>query len=113
VTTVECGDAAQCRAKGGRVRTLCAQQGAITGPAIEGPGWSRARTYQAGDRILVHSRIDVDDGRRLPNGTMATVVAVSAVGLAVRADGDQRAIPIPAEIVAGRRPDGRPQISHA
>jgi hypothetical protein len=107
VTHADCEDLAD------RVRTLRAQQGAITGPAIEGPGWSRPRTYQAGDRILLHSRIDLDDGRRLSNGMMATVMSVSAGGLAVRADGDQRAIPIPAEIVAGRRPDRRPHISHA
>jgi hypothetical protein len=107
VTHADCEDLTD------RVRTLRAQQGAITGPAIEGPGWSRPRTYQAGDRILLHSRIDLDDGRRLSNGTMATVMSLSAGGLAVRADGDQRAVRIRAEIVAGQRPDRRPHISQA
>jgi hypothetical protein len=107
VTHADCEDLAD------RVRTLLVQQGAITGPAIEGPGWSRPRTYQAGDRILLHRRIDLDDGRLLPNGTMATVVSVSAGGLAVHTDGDRRAVPIPAGVVTGRRPDRRPHISHA
>ncbi|HSS10050.1 MAG TPA: MobF family relaxase, partial [Acidimicrobiales bacterium] len=107
VTHADCEDLAD------RIRTLLSQQGEISGPAIQGPGWSAPRLYQAGDRILLHRHFDMDDGRRLANGTVATVISVSHAGLIVRDDAQSQSVPIPSDFVAGRRPDGRPQISHA
>jgi conjugative relaxase-like TrwC/TraI family protein len=104
---------ADCEDLADRMRDLLVCECAIAGPAIQGPGWASPRIYQAGDRILVHIHVDLDDGRRLANGTVATVVSVSPAGLIVRADGDQHTMSIPAEVVAGRRPDGRPLVSHA
>ena len=39
-----------------RVRRRLADAGALTGPAISGPGWTTDRRYQAGDRVLLHTR---------------------------------------------------------
>jgi hypothetical protein len=106
VTHADCEDMAD------RVRDLLAQQGLIKGPAVQGPGWSSPRCYQVGDRILLHTHVDFDDGR-LANGTVASVVSARSGSLTVRADGDEHTVSIPTEVVAGQRPDGRPRISHA
>jgi hypothetical protein len=53
------------------------------------------------------------DGRRLANGTAATIVSVSRSGLTVRADRQEQAALLPTSFVEGRRLDGRPQLSHA
>ncbi len=56
---------ADCEALADRIRAELVAQQVITGPALEGPGWAGPRAYQAGDRILLHAHIDLDDGRRL------------------------------------------------
>ncbi|HSS08271.1 MAG TPA: AAA family ATPase [Acidimicrobiales bacterium] len=97
VTHADCEDVAD------RVRTRLAALDVISGPAIEGPGWSSPRIYQAGDRILLHTHVDLENERRLANGTVATVVSASPAGLTVHADGHRQTNPIPAAVVAGRR----------
>ncbi len=71
----------------------------------------RARSYQAGDRVLLHARVGKGAGR-LPNGTTVFVTAVTPAGLAVVTDDRARHV-LPAEFVTGRRRDGRPNVSHA
>ena len=61
----------------------------------------------------MHTQVDLDTNRRLANGTVATVTSVTPADLVVRADGDQQTMSIPAGVVGGRRPDGRPRMSHA
>jgi len=102
-----------CEALADRIRGDLADNGVLTGPVIQGPGWSGPRQYQAGDRILLHAHATLADGTRLTNGTVATVTAVDDTGLTVVAEG--RAVPVvlPAGFVTARRDDGRPQVSHA
>ena len=95
------------------IRSRLTDLGAIGGPMLEGPGWTGQRPYQTGDRILLHAHVDLGDGTRITNGTIATVTAVTGHGLAASIDRTDRQVLIPAELVTGRRPDGRPQISHA
>src|SRR5439155_6902911 len=75
-----------------------------------GPGWSAAeRAYAAGDRVLVHANL----GRGVVrNGAAGTVHGVSRHGLDVAFDDGPRALLGP-DVVAGRRPDGAPNVSHA
>jgi ATP-dependent exoDNAse (exonuclease V) alpha subunit len=107
VTHADCEDMAD------RIRTVLAQHGVLAGSVIQGPGWSGPRMYQAGDRILLHADVDLDDGHQFANGTVATVTSVTPTGLLVHADGDGQTRSISVEVVANRRPDGRPQMSHA
>jgi conjugative relaxase-like TrwC/TraI family protein len=103
---------ADCEDLADRVRDRLAATGTISGPALEGPAWgAEPRRYQAGDRVLLHARTGTR-GAHLPNGTTVTVTAVSPAGLTVGA-GAGAARVLPAEFVAGRRPDGRPNVSHA
>ena len=51
-----------------RVRARLAATGALTGPALVGPGWTAEREYQAGDRVLLHARCG-PSGTPLVNGT--------------------------------------------
>ena len=75
---------ADCEALADRIRADLRRPGMIGGPALEGPGWAGPRSYQAGDRILLHAHVDLDDGRRLTNGTIAHRHAqVTPAGLAV------------------------------
>jgi hypothetical protein len=106
VTHADCEDLAD------RVRRRLTERGVIGGPALEGPGWAGTRSYQAGDRVLLHAHLDLSDGRRLTNGTAATVVAAGGDGLVVRPDGAGNTVRVPAAFVASRRGDGRPQLSH-
>ncbi len=103
---------ADCEAVADRIRAELVAQRAIAGPALEGPGWAGPRAYQAGDRLLLHAHIDVDDGRRLTNGSVVTVGQVTPAGLAVLDRAGQIAH-VPAEVVTGRSDDGRPLVSHA
>ena len=103
---------ADCEAIADRVRADLVSQGVISGPALEGPGWAGPRSYQAGDRIVLHAHADLPDGRRLTNGTVAT---------------DHRGHPDRPHSPSRRRPssgaargvrhrpgaDGRPRVSHA
>jgi AAA domain len=108
VTHADCEDVADL------IRNRLIGRDTISGPAIRGPGWAGPRQYQAGDRILLHARLDLPDGRRLTNGTVATVTAVDqARGLTVRPDSSSELLLIPPAVVSARRPDGRPHLSHA
>lgn len=95
-----------------RIRSRLADAGVIAGPALTGPGWTTDRDYQAGDRVLLHSRCGTS-GSRLVNGTTATVVGVSEAGLAVRVDRTGGEAVLPAAFVRGTRKDGSPNLSHA
>lgn len=107
VTHADCEDLAD------RVRRRLTDFGAITGPVLEGPGWTGPRAYQAVDRILLHAHVDLGDGTRITNGTVATVVAITEHGLEVTTDQTSGPVLIPTGFVTGRRLDGRPRISHA
>ncbi len=102
-----------CEALADRIRADLADQGAIVGPAIEGPGWSGPRQYQAGDHILLHALAALADGTRLTNGTVASVTAVTGAGLFVTTDGRADPVLLPGEFVTSRGADGRPQLSHS
>ncbi len=103
---------ADCEDIADRIRARRVLIGALSGPVLEGPGWgSEPRSYQAGDRLLLHARVGTGGGR-LPNGTTLTVAAVTPAGLQVKTDGGTRHV-LPADLVAGRRRDGRPNVSHA
>ncbi len=102
---------ADCEALADRIRAELVAQEVIGGPALEGPGWAGPRAYQAGDRILLHAHVDLDDGRRLTNGSVVTVRQVTPAGLAV-IDGTGQIAHIEAGFVTGRADDGRPLVSH-
>lgn len=104
VTHADCEDLAD------RIRLQLTDLGAIGGPVIEGPGWSGARAYQAGDRVLLHAHVDLGDGTRITNGT---VIAITELGLAVTTDRTGGPVVIPAEFATSRGSDGRPRVSHA
>jgi conjugative relaxase-like TrwC/TraI family protein len=104
---------ADCEDVADRIRRRLIERGLVGGEALSGPGWVGRRTYQSGDRTLLHAHLDVSDGRRLPTGTPATVVAVGTDGLLVRPDAASETVLVPAAFVAARRTDGRPQLSHA
>lgn len=104
---------ADCEALADRIRADLVDQGLITGPGMEGPGWSGPRRYQAGDRILLHAHASLGDGTRLTNGTVATVTAVTPTGLAVTTDTRPEAVVLPAGFVSAKGGDGRPQVSHS
>ena len=80
---------ADCEDLADRIRGDLLDNGLIGGPALEGPGWSGPRRYQAGDRIVLHAHLRLDDGTRLTNGTTATVTAAGPNGLVIRADSRQ------------------------
>ncbi len=103
---------ADCEDIADRIRARRAMIGALNGPTLEGPGWgSDPRSYQAGDRVLLHARVGKGPGR-LHNGTTVFVTAVTPAGLAVVTDHGARHV-LPADFVTGRRRDGRPNVSHA
>jgi hypothetical protein len=94
-----------------RIGHRLATAGLIDGPAVRGPGWTSERAYQAGDRILLHTRHG-DRRSRLVNGTVATITAVDDHGLGIRTDGGDLAR-LPIGFVQGTRADGSPNVSHA
>jgi hypothetical protein len=106
VTHADCEDLAD------RIRRRLVERAVIGGEALSGPGWAGPRTYQPGDRILLHAHLDLSEGRRLTSGTTASVVAAGADGLLVRPDGGGDSVLVPAAFVAARGADGRPQLSH-
>jgi hypothetical protein len=107
VTHADCEDVADL------IRRGLVQRGIISGPAMRGRGWAGPRWYQAGDRILLHAHLDLPHGRRLTNGSVATVTNVSDSGLTVRPDSSTEPVLLPHAFVSARRTDGRPQLSHA
>jgi hypothetical protein len=107
VTHADCEDLAD------RIRRALIEEGGIGGPVLEGPGWATQRSYQAGDRIVLHAHLRLEDGSRLTNGTTATVIAAGPDGLVATADGRRQPITVPSSFVQERSSDGRPQLSHA
>jgi hypothetical protein len=93
------------------IRRRLTAAGVLTGPTLTGPGWTTDRRYQAGDRVLFHTRCG-DRRSPLVNGTAATVTAVDDHGLALHTDGGT-AVVIPVEFVRGVGADGTPNLSHA
>ncbi|MEW6473974.1 MAG: AAA family ATPase [Actinomycetota bacterium] len=103
---------ADCEDLADRIRTRLHANGQIHGPELAGPAWGNGeRRYAAGDRVLVHGTLRTN-GQRLHNGSVVTVTAVDAAGLyGVNQQGI--AVTLPAPFVAGHRPDGSPNCSHA
>src|SRR5205814_6239500 len=86
--------------------------GHLHGPELAGLAWGNGeRRYAAGDRLLVHGALRTD-GQRLHNGSVLTVISVATEGLQA-VDPDGRSVTLPRAFVAGRRPDGSPNCSHA
>ena len=100
---------ADCEALADRIRADLAEQGTITGPTLEGPGWDGPRAYQAGDRILLHAHANLPDGRRLTNGTVATILDVTTAGLTVTTDTTRQTAVVPPEFVISRAPTADPR----
>jgi conjugative relaxase-like TrwC/TraI family protein len=107
VTHADCEDIAD------RIRRALIEEGRIGGPVLEGPGWAAQRSYQAGDRIVMHAHLRLNDGTQLSNGTTATVITAGPDGLVISADGRRAPVTVPAPFVQGRSSAGRPQVSHA
>jgi hypothetical protein len=94
-----------------RIRRRLAAAGVLAGPAFSGPGWTADRTYQAGDRILFHTRCG-DRHSPVVNGTVATVTGVDRDGLTVHTDSGASMV-VSALFAGGVRADGTPNVSHA
>ena len=109
--TALCATHADAEELADRIRAQLAEAGRLDGPVMWGPGWTTARSYARGDRVLLHApyRTGTD---RLHNNTTATVKGVSRDGLMIHTD-DGRAATLDRGFVAGVRTDGRPNLSHA
>ena len=95
-----------------RIRAIRMARGELAGETITGPAWRDGeRVYAAGDLVLVHANVRFANAR-LHNGTVLTVTEVTGHGLTV-SDDSARGFVLPTEFVAGRRRDGRPNLSHA
>lgn len=106
VSHVDCEDLAD------RIRRQLRAIGRLSGPEMAGPAWGPGeRRYAEGDRILLHVNCRLD-GQLVHNGTTGQVTAVANTGLRIVLDDGRNAI-LAAEIVAGTRPDGTPNLSHA
>ena len=106
-----------------RIRRRLTDDGVISGPCLEGPGWPGPREFREGDRVLFHTRYAGRDSG-IVNGTTATIDAVEPTGLTIhldtrpdgRRDGERdvsRVVLVEAGFVEGTRPDGSPNLSHA
>lgn len=93
------------------IRLRLRASGALRGPELCGPGWSRPRGYGAGDRVLIHSTLRVG-GAALHNGDVVTIRAAAPGGISVRRDGGEELM-LAYDFVRGRRDDGNPNLSHA
>ena len=104
---------ADCEDLADRIRTIRAARGELRGPTLQGPGWGPApRVYAAGDRILVHTNLGGGPDRRVFNGTTGTLCSVGTDGATVLLDQGGHVF-LPAATIAGTRPDGTPNVSHA
>lgn len=103
---------ADCEDLADRIRALRRSRGELSGRELHGPGWGPdPRDYAAGDRVLLHANLAV--GRAwLTNGTTGTVLTVRPTGLVTRFENGGQ-VTLPLEFVAGIRPDGTPNLSHA
>jgi hypothetical protein len=96
-----------------RIRGHLIRTGRIRGPVLTGPGWTGPRDFQAGDRVLFHTRYGPRTGG-LVNGTTGTVLEAGDRGLTVAVDGaGDRRVVLPTEWMQGTRVDGSPNLSHA
>ncbi len=102
---------ADCEDLADRIRAVLREAGAIGGAGVWGPGWTGPRCYQTGDRILLHARAALGP-TRVANGTTAMVLDTSPHGLEVITDRGEQIV-LPTRFVAGARPDGSPNVSHA
>ncbi len=104
---------ADCEDLADDIRAIRVGRGELRGPTLQGPGWGpNPRTYAPGDRILVHVNLGAGAERRLCNGSTGTVLGVTCHGLDVVTD-EREHVQIGADIVAGRRVDDTPNVSHA
>ena len=103
---------ADCEDLADRIRQRLHATGHLHGPELAGPAWRNGeRRYAAGDRVLVHGTLRTN-GHRLHNGSLVTVTAVETAGLRA-VDEHGVSVVLPAGFVAGHRPDGSPNCSHA
>jgi conjugative relaxase-like TrwC/TraI family protein len=103
---------ADCEDLADRIRTRLQAAGHISGPELAGPAWSNGeRRYAAGDRLLIHGTLRTN-GHRLHNGSVVTITTVAIDGLHA-IDQHGTSLRLSAEFVAGHRPDGSPNCSHA
>ena len=104
---------ADCEDLTDRIRAIRAARGELRGPTMQGPGWGpELRTYAAGDRILVHTTRGAGQHLHVFNGSTGTITAIDHSGARVLLD-DDRQVLLPASLIAGRRRDGTPNVSHA
>ena len=94
-----------------RIRAQLSECGRIDGPVMWGPGWTTARAYARGDRVLLHAPFGIG-ADHLHNNATARVTGVRPDGLGISTDGGRAAVLDPA-FVSGTRSDGRPNLSHA
>ncbi len=94
-----------------RIRRRLTDAGTLAGTSITGPGWTTDRTYQVGDRILLHTRHG-DRHSPLVNGTVGTIEAVDNRGVQFRPDRGEP-VHLSARFIQGCRADGSPNVSHA
>ena len=94
-----------------RIRRRLTDAGTLAGTSITGPGWTTDRHYQAGDRMLLHTRHG-DRHSPLVNGTVGTIDAVDDRGVPFRPDRGEP-VRLPAGFIQGSRADGSPNVSHA
>jgi conjugative relaxase-like TrwC/TraI family protein len=101
---------ADCEDLADQIRSIRTSRGELRGPAIAGPGWgAEPRRYAAGDRVLIHANLKPT--ARLFNGAVGTVVGVDHDGMRVQLD-QGYLVDLSADVVAGRRQDGTPNVSH-
>ena len=101
---------ADCEDLTDRIRSRLVAAGHLGGASLSGPSWGTGpdRSYAVGDRVLLHTK---SGHAGLHNGSSGTVVAVHDDGLQVAFDA-AREVLLPAAFVAGRRGDGKPNVSH-
>ena len=88
---------ADCEALADRILADLADKGVITGPVLEGPGWSGTGPHRPAMASCCITTLDLDDGRRVTNGSVATVTGVTRAGLVVTVEGRPGGGLLPAE----------------
>ena len=104
---------ADCEDLADRIRTIGPPEASSAAPHSRvrdaGPA---PRVYTAGDRILVHTNLGGGRDRRVFNGTTGTLCSVGPDGATVLLDQGSETF-LTTETIAGTRPDGTPNVSHA